>query len=76
VNQFPHHLLSIDDLGPDGIGEVLRVADSFVEVGHRANPKVPALRGRTVATLCFGCSPNGGVVSLCPASANTRPGSG
>jgi len=53
VSAFPHHLLGIDDLGPDGIAEVLRVTDSFVEVGHRANPKVPALRGRTVATLFF-----------------------
>jgi aspartate carbamoyltransferase catalytic subunit len=53
LSPFPHHLLSIDDLGPDGIAEVLRVTDSFVEVGHRANPKVPALRGRTVATLFF-----------------------
>ena len=53
MSRFPHHLLAIDDLGSDGIGEVLRVADSFVEVGHRANPKVPALRGRTVATLFF-----------------------
>jgi aspartate carbamoyltransferase catalytic subunit len=50
---FPRHLLGIDDLGPDGIAEVLRVTDSFVEVAHRANPKVPALRGRTVATLFF-----------------------
>ena len=50
---MPQHLLAIDDLGPDGIAEVLRVTDSFVEVGHRANPKVPALRGRTVATLFF-----------------------
>ncbi len=32
---------------------MLRVADSFAEVGRRANPKVPALRGRTVATLFF-----------------------
>ncbi len=47
------HLLSVDDLGRDGIVEVLRVADSFVEVTHRTNPKVPALRGRTVATLFF-----------------------
>ena len=53
MSAFPHHLLGIDDLGPDGIAEVLRVTDSFVEVGHRANPKVPALRGRTVATLFF-----------------------
>ena len=43
----------IDDLDADGIAEVLRVTDSFVEVGRRANPKVPALRGRTVATLFF-----------------------
>jgi aspartate carbamoyltransferase catalytic subunit len=43
----------MDDLGPDEIAEVLRVTDSFVEVGRRANPKVPALRGRTVATLFF-----------------------
>jgi aspartate carbamoyltransferase catalytic subunit len=50
---FPTHLLAIDDLGRDGIVEVLRVADSFVEVGRRTNPKVPALRGRTVATLFF-----------------------
>jgi aspartate carbamoyltransferase catalytic subunit len=53
LSPFPHHLLSIDDLGPEGIAEVLRVTDSFVEVGQRANPKVPALRGRTVATLFF-----------------------
>jgi aspartate carbamoyltransferase catalytic subunit len=53
VSGFPRNLLGIDDLGPDGIAEVLRVTDSFVEVAHRANPKVPALRGRTVATLFF-----------------------
>ena len=29
------------------------MTDSFAEVGRRANPKVPALRGRTVATLFF-----------------------
>jgi aspartate carbamoyltransferase catalytic subunit len=53
VNGFPDHLLSMDDLDAEGIVEVLEVADSFVEVGRRANPKVPALRGRTVATLFF-----------------------
>jgi aspartate carbamoyltransferase catalytic subunit len=47
------HLLGVDDLGRDGIVEVLQLADSFVEVAQRANPKVPALRGRTVATLFF-----------------------
>jgi aspartate carbamoyltransferase catalytic subunit len=50
---FPTHLLSMDDLAADGIASVLRVADSFAEVGRRANPKVPTLRGRTVATLFF-----------------------
>jgi aspartate carbamoyltransferase catalytic subunit len=43
----------MDDLDSETIGEVLRVSDSFAEVGRRANPKVPALRGRTVATLFF-----------------------
>lgn len=50
---FPDHLLGMEDLDADGITSVLRVADSFVEVGRRANPKVPTLRGRTVATLFF-----------------------
>jgi len=50
------NLLSIADLGPDvatGIGEVMTLTDSFVEVSERANPKVPALRGRTVVSLFF-----------------------
>jgi aspartate carbamoyltransferase catalytic subunit len=45
------HLLSITDLGAEGIEEVLRVTDAFVEVARRPIPKVPALRGRTVVTL-------------------------
>jgi len=48
-----NHLLSVGDLGPDGIAEVLRLTDAFVEVSERAIPRVPALRGRTVATLFF-----------------------
>ena len=47
------HLLSVSDLGADGIDEVLRVTDSFVEVSERAIPKVPALRGKTVVSLFF-----------------------
>jgi aspartate carbamoyltransferase catalytic subunit len=47
------HLLSIDDLGASGIDEVLRVTDSFVEVSARDIPKVPALRGYTVAWLFY-----------------------
>jgi aspartate carbamoyltransferase catalytic subunit len=46
-------LLSIADLGADGIDEILRLTDSFVEVSARAIPKVPALRGRTVATVFY-----------------------
>ncbi len=53
MSPFPTHLLSIEDLATDDITEVLRVADSFAEVGRRANPKVPTMRGRTVATLFF-----------------------
>ena len=47
------HLLSIGDLGAEGIREILRLGDSFAEVNTRAIPKVPALRGRTVASLFF-----------------------
>jgi aspartate carbamoyltransferase catalytic subunit len=50
------NLLSVADLGPDGIEEVLRVTDSFVEVSARAIPRVPALRGRTVVSLFYECS--------------------
>jgi aspartate carbamoyltransferase catalytic subunit len=47
------HLLSIEDLGAEGIEEVLRLTDSFVEVSRRAIPRVPALRGKTVASLFY-----------------------
>ncbi len=47
------HLLSISDLGKDGIEDLLRLADSFVEVSERPIPKVPALRGRTVVSLFY-----------------------
>lgn len=47
------HLLSINDLGHDGIEEVLHLTDSFVEVSSRAIPRVPALRGKTVVSLFF-----------------------
>ena len=50
---IPRHLLSVSDLGLDGIDEVLRLADSFVEVGRRPIPRVPALRGKTVASAFF-----------------------
>ncbi len=48
------HLLGIDDLGGrDGIEEVMRLTDAFVEVSARQIPKVPALRGKTVVWLFY-----------------------
>ena len=41
------------DLGADGIDEVLRLTDTFVEVSQRAIPKAPALRGKTVVSLFY-----------------------
>ena len=52
----PSHLLSVADLGADGIEEILRLTDSFVEVSARPIPKVPALRGRTVVSLFYEAS--------------------
>jgi len=47
------HLLSIDDLGRDGIVELCDLAEAFLEVTRRDIPKVPALRGKTVATVFY-----------------------
>ena len=47
------HLLSVEDLGPDGIDEVLDLTDKFVEVSSRSIPRVSALRGKTVVSLFF-----------------------
>lgn len=47
------HLLSVAELGREGIEELLALTDTFVEVSGRAIPKVPALRGRTVVTLFY-----------------------
>ena len=41
-------LLTIDDLGADGIHRLLDLTDHMAEVNRRPNPKVPALRGKTV----------------------------
>jgi aspartate carbamoyltransferase catalytic subunit len=46
-------LLSIADLDRAGIGRILDLAESFAEVSERPIPKVPALRGKTVATVFF-----------------------
>ena len=47
------HLLSIDDLGVDGLIEVLEVAEAFSEVERRSMRKVPTLKGKVVASLFF-----------------------
>src|SRR3990170_7590009 len=47
------HLLSVADLGRDGIEEVLELTDRFVEVSERRIPKVPALLGKTVVSLFY-----------------------
>ncbi len=48
-----HSLLSLDDLTSEGIVEVLDTAETFVEVNQRTIKKVPALKGRVVASLFF-----------------------
>jgi aspartate carbamoyltransferase catalytic subunit len=54
VTWSSRHLLEVADLGGrTGIEEVLRLTDSFVEVSERAIPRVPALRGKTVAWLFY-----------------------
>ncbi len=47
------HLRSIDELGPGGIARLLDLTDHMVEINSRPFAKVPALRGKTVATLFF-----------------------
>jgi aspartate carbamoyltransferase catalytic subunit len=46
-------LLTIDGLGAHGILRLLDLADHMAEVNRRPNPKVPALRGRTVCSVFF-----------------------
>jgi aspartate carbamoyltransferase catalytic subunit len=47
------HFRSIDEAGADGIGKLLDLADHMAEVNRRPNPKVPALRGKTVCNVFF-----------------------
>lgn len=47
------HLLNTADLGVDDIVGLLDVADHMAEINSRPQPKVPALRGRTVASVFF-----------------------
>jgi aspartate carbamoyltransferase catalytic subunit len=46
-------LISLNDLSREAIVEILDTAESFVEVNQRTIKKVPALKGRVVASLFF-----------------------
>jgi aspartate carbamoyltransferase catalytic subunit len=48
-----NHLLTTEDLDRATLEELLADADEFSEVLNRPIPKVPALRGKTVATMFF-----------------------
>lgn len=47
------HLLSMADLDRDDIEQILHLTESFAEVGERQIPRVPALRGKTIAWLFY-----------------------
>ena len=47
------HFRSIDEVGVDTIRRLLDLTDHMAEVSRRPNPKVPALRGRTICNLFF-----------------------
>jgi aspartate carbamoyltransferase catalytic subunit len=47
------HLLSIDDLDVDTLTALLDLSEQFVAVNQRDIPKVPALRGKVVASLFY-----------------------
>jgi aspartate carbamoyltransferase catalytic subunit len=47
------HFRSITEAGPDQLRRLLALADHMAEVNRRPNPKVPALRGKTVCNVFF-----------------------
>ena len=47
------HLLSMDDLSRGEVQQLLSLADEMSEIQKRSQPKVPALRHKTVASLFF-----------------------
>jgi aspartate carbamoyltransferase catalytic subunit len=46
-------VLSIEELGLDRVRRILDLSDHMAEVNRRPNPKVPALRGKTVCNVFF-----------------------
>ncbi|NNE11308.1 MAG: aspartate carbamoyltransferase catalytic subunit [Ilumatobacter sp.] len=47
------HFRSIDETGHDDLVRLLDLAEHMAEVNRRPNPKVPALRGKTVCNVFF-----------------------
>jgi aspartate carbamoyltransferase catalytic subunit len=47
------HFRSIEETGADGLRRVLDLSDHMAEVNRRPNPRVPALRGKTVCNVFF-----------------------
>jgi aspartate carbamoyltransferase catalytic subunit len=47
------HFRSIAETGADGLRRLLDLSDHMAEVNRRPNPKVPALRGKTVCNVFF-----------------------
>ena len=47
------HFRSIEEAGADRIHRLLDLTEHMAAVGRRPNPKVPALRGKTVCNLFF-----------------------
>ena len=47
------HLLSIDDFDVESLTAILDLSEQFVAVNQRDIPKVPALRGKVVASLFY-----------------------
>jgi aspartate carbamoyltransferase catalytic subunit len=54
---FPRrHFLSVSDLDPVQVGELLDLADGFVALNRQMNKKVDLLKGRTLINLFFEAS--------------------
>ena len=47
------HFRSVAEAGPEAVRRLLDLADHMAEVNRRPNPKVPALRGKTVCNVFF-----------------------
>ncbi|MEO8811404.1 MAG: aspartate carbamoyltransferase catalytic subunit [Caulobacteraceae bacterium] len=54
---FPHrHFLSVSDLDPVNVGDLLDLADGFVALNRQMNKKLDLLKGRTLINLFFEAS--------------------